>query len=712
MEESRTEDLEAGVSVLMRTYQGVGRIEKSLLSLVAQSLDTSLFEVVVVPNGPDDGTVELLRRFREEHPQLDLRIAHSAERGVGASMNVGLAALRREYMTVIDDDDRVSDRYLEALLENAEPDIITHGYLADLEADGSGAPDFNTYVNRAVAGAPPRPVHPAQIPSSLGFNTAKLVWTPHARSVKARTNLRFATDVVYWHELVERHRLLIRVVAPERHAVYYRSVRIGSHSRPADRPYEDVVEGRLDAIAALLPFAVDKSQFLHFTAHRAWVSQARAIGQFLREHPEHHGQVIQAIAERGFPAAVYRYANRYMTRDLVTCACFLPSNNTSALVAARRVRERGLPVDVVSQDMTSIHGRDEAAMEAIVAPYLGRRKTVRSTPKFAQWKSIANFVDTGMEAIEGWEEDQEPYRSVYSRAMWPSSHVLGAAYKVRRPETRWIAEFSDPLSHDVQNAPRKGKKGSDELTHELDAALVSCGFPAPAGPALLPWIEHLAYAMADELWFTNQNQLTTMLELIEDPALRARVLERSVVSPHPTLPPAFYQISEVEYPLGPEHVHLAYFGAFYATRGLTELVDAVKTLPAESRRRLKVHIFTKDPRELTSELAAAGLGDTFVANGYAPYLDFLHLTTKFDGLIVNDARTLDTHHVNPYLPSKLSDYRGSGRPIWAIVEPGSILSQSADVAFTSELGDVDSAREVLHELIARGRVTQSAETAR
>lgn len=712
MEASRAEGLQAGVSVLMRTYLGVDRIEKSLLSLVAQTLDPTLFEVVVVPNGPADGTVELLRRFREQHPQLDLRIAHSPVRGIGASMNVGLAAIRREYMTVIDDDDRVSPAYLESLLEHAEPGVITHGYLADLEADGSGAPDFNTYVNRSVAGAPSHPVHPSEVASSLAFNTAKLVWTPHARSVKARTNLRFATDVVYWHEVVERHELLIRVVAPERHAVYYRSVRIGSHSRPAEQPYEDAVTGRLDAIEALLPFAADPSQYLYLTARRAWVSQARAIGLYLREHPEDHRRVVDAIAERGLPNPVHRFANRHGARDLVTCACFLPSNNTSALVAARRVRERALPVDIVSQDMTSIHGRDDAATQAILAPYLGKRKTVRSVPKFAQWASIANFVHTGMEAIEGWEEDQGTYRTVYSRAMWPSSHVLGATYKIRRPETRWIAEFSDPLSHDVQNLPRKGKKGSDDLTHELDAALVSSGFDAPAGSALLPWIEHLAYALADELWFTNKNQLSTMLELIDDPALRARVLERSVVSPHPTLPPEFYQMSDVEYPLDPEHVHLAYFGAFYATRGLTELVGAVQALPPETRRHLKVHIFTKDPRELTSELEHAGLGDTFAANGYAPYLDFLHLTTKFDALIVNDARTLDTHHVNPYLPSKLSDYRGSGTPIWAIIEPGSILSQSPDVAHLSELGDVDGARRVLEELVARRRVTQSAGTAR
>ena len=41
------------------------------------------------------------------------------------------------------------------------------------------------------------------------------------------------------------------------------------------------------------------------------------------------------------------------------------------------------------------------------------------------------------------------------------------------------------------------------------------------------------------------------------------------------------------------------------------------------------------------------------------FFEFLNLTTKFDCLIVNDANTKDYKEINPYLPSKLSDYLGS-----------------------------------------------------
>jgi hypothetical protein len=97
-------------------------------------------------------------------------------------------------------------------------------------------------------------------------------------------------------------------------------------------------------------------------------------------------------------------------------------------------------------------------------------------------------------------------------------------------------------------------------------------------------------------------------------------------------------------------------------------------------------------------MAERGLSDVVVAAPYVPYLEFLNLTTRMDVLLVNDARTRGIHETNPYLPSKWSDYRGSGTDVWAVVEPGSVLS-TQDVAYRSELGDVDDAVRVLRAIV-------------
>ncbi len=72
------------------------------------------------------------------------------------------------------------------------------------------------------------------------------------------------------------------------------------------------------------------------------------------------------------------------------------------------------------------------------------------------------------------------------------------------------------------------------------------------------------------------------------------------------------------------------------------------------------------------------------------------MTTKFDCLIVNDARKKG--EINPYLPSKLSDYLGSETDIWVIYEEGSEMSKF-DVKYKSIIGDINSLRQTFKQII-------------
>ena len=112
-----------------------------------------------------------------------------------------------------------------------------------------------------------------------------------------------------------------------------------------------------------------------------------------------------------------------------------------------------------------------------------------------------------------------------------------------------------------------------------------------------------------------------------------------------------------------------------------------------------MHVFTRDPGKLAKQLAGRGLGDVIKPTGFLPYLEFLAATRRFDVLLVNDAKVTDSHGINPYLPSKISDYSGSGSDIWSLVEDGSVLS-SIDTRYESTLGDVDNALAVLRRVIA------------
>lgn len=694
-----SKDLVSGLSVVIPTYSGALWIEQALSSLASQTLSPSLFEIVVVANGPDDGTVDIVREFDRTHPQLNIRLLRLPAPSVARAINFGMAAARREFVTIVDDDDRVSNEYLEVLLAHSATHTVAHCHLADV-VDPHEPPSYDNYITRALSGAAGRQVHPDEVQGALSFNVAKTVSTVLARSVKVREDLRAAPDAVFWNELVNTFRLTITVVERNSHAVYYRQVREGSHSRPSEQSWQFGVQARLDAIAALQPIATDPSQYLHSVSSSAARSQARAIAEYLKSRPGEHARLIQEVSVRGIDPQIWPALNENRARVLVAAYAFAPFSDTSALVAARRLRARGDIVDVIAHDMSNIRHED-ASGTAIVAPYVARTAVVNRKAAFANWKNIARYCVTGLKAAEEWTEDQPAYEAIYSRAMWPGSHVLAALYTTRHPGIRWDAEFSDPLSRDIHNKIRAGDRDDDELTQELEHALVSAGYPSLPDMSLFEWVEHITYVLADQFIFTNEHQLAYMLEHIASESLRARVAERSVISAHPTLPTEFYDMSTVDYPLDADRVHIAYFGAFYATRGLTEVVEAVKQLTPEQRQRLSIHIFTSDPQSLTDELRGdSRLEPVFIANPYVPYLDFLHLTTLFDCLLVNDVHTAGTHDLNPYLPSKLSDYRGSGSDIWALAEPGSILSREV-AEFKSELGNPEAAARVISDVIAK-----------
>ena len=153
------------------------------------------------------------------------------------------------------------------------------------------------------------------------------------------------------------------------------------------------------------------------------------------------------------------------------------------------------------------------------------------------------------------------------------------------------------------------------------------------------------------------------------------------------------------YPLTPSKVHIGYFGNFYVNRGVEDLTAALRGLSVADRARVQLHIFTDEPETLVLETIEYGLSDVITVNPLLGYTQYLNILTRFDVLLITDFFT-PHYDPNPYLPSKLSDYRGSGSSIWAMYETGSVLS-TEETDFATRLGDAAGAAAVLRELLTR-----------
>ncbi|PQZ96531.1 hypothetical protein CQ017_17520 [Arthrobacter sp. MYb224] len=398
---------------------------------------------------------------------------------------------------------------------------------------------------------------------------------------------------------------------------------------------------------------------------------------------------------------------------------FSPYTDTGAVVASKRIRASGDSYDVIACSFAH-RKKIDGTIERIAAPYVYSKFFLPMVPSWATWSAFKAYAIRASRMAQDKINAGSQYDYFYTRAMWAPSHYAGVLIKKQNPTLKWVAEFSDPLSLDVEGLPRGGAPLDDEFVRELTGPIeAEFGLISEEERTIFSLAEIIVYAHADEIVFTNDHQKSIMLSHIYSEKLKQRVAEKSTVSNHPTLPNEFYEAEVVDYEVDSNLVNLAYFGEFYATRGLTEVTTAIRMLPEKYRSMVHLHVFTNyipvsgsgaRPRGMSAQayndlvdraisgVGAHGIEHQVTLNGSLPYLKFLGITKKFDYLLVNDARSGEHHSVNPYLPSKWSDYAGSESKSWAFVEDGSSLSLKPATVQTP-LGDISAIAEGLIRII-------------
>lgn len=692
------------LSVIVPTDRGSAWVGACLRSLARQTLAHERYEVVLVQHGPDDGTLAAVSRVRSGNPGLRLRHVSLDACTRAAAKNVGLATALGDWVVFVHDDDRVSPNLLRALLDRRGDGTIAVGFHVDTPPTGRPAVFSAPRLDRQLP-CQGQLVPLGRAPSALGSLAATLLPVGLARRTGFDADLPTGEDAVFSGRLLLAGEPQVSFCSTADDAVHYRSV--------AARGIRHDVPGRLLAgVERLLSLPLTDRTAL---AARAWmvVEETGQLNRHLRAHPEAHGDVVAERRARGLWAVQPARLNRGVARDLAILQYAVPVVDTSANVAARRIRAAGTVVDVLTTQRDDEHVVDQSS-DLVWSEYVDQVRTVPTKPVWFWWPGVTAFARRGVELLER-QGLAGRYRSVYSRSTPVGPHVAAALYTLRHPDVRWVAEFSDPVLHDIDGSERESSGPADPaLLAEFRAALEARGLVPPASDNLYLWSVTLAFALADEIVFTNEHQRDYMLDDLPDAALAARARGVATVRPHPVPPAELYRLVPSSYDLEPGRVHIGYFGVLYGTRTLGEVLEALRRLDPLLRDRLRLHVFSRRPDDLAADVAEAGLTGVVVAKPFVDYLEYLSLCTRLDVLLVNDASTSETHARNPYLPSKYSDYVGSGTDVWGVVEPGSILS-GLPMAHQTEIGDVEGAVAVLQGLArtaTQGGPATSSEPAR
>lgn len=111
------------VSVIIPSYKPEGYLSECINSVIHQTLDSDVFEVLIILNGPKEPFYSWIEQLIL--PYENFRLLYETKSGVSNARNIGIQSAVGEYICFIDDDDLVSPSYLEKMLKKASVDTIS-----------------------------------------------------------------------------------------------------------------------------------------------------------------------------------------------------------------------------------------------------------------------------------------------------------------------------------------------------------------------------------------------------------------------------------------------------------------------------------------------------------------------------------------------------------------------------------------------------------
>ena len=136
------------ISVIIPTYKPGDYIVDCLKSLANQTLFSGCFEIIIVLNGCKEPYEKFINESVQNILQgFSVTLLQTDTAGVSYARNNGLDVAKGEYICFIDDDDIVSNNYLEALLNKSNKETLVISDVKNFVTSISQS--FNDYISDA-----------------------------------------------------------------------------------------------------------------------------------------------------------------------------------------------------------------------------------------------------------------------------------------------------------------------------------------------------------------------------------------------------------------------------------------------------------------------------------------------------------------------------------------------------------------------------------
>lgn len=639
------------VSIICEVAQGHDKAEAFIQSLLAQDISPECLEVILVVSGDPNFRGWILDRF-DDHPQIQVTFNPSGSRGAG--WNTALEIASNPWLLFTSADDRIGPSFLSNMLIDCEetPAIIC-GRSATLD------PFSGEIVHD------PELAQRSSILTGYGLlevaEALPLLTTPFGKLFRADTiqitgpfeESGSPGGIGCWLSRIDFIPGRVAVVDPPDSAPY-------AHTADGSR-YPSYREFLSSSPASVGFQLLEELENVVFDPGVPWrrkelvISDLGTINHILSERYRRAGDAKRDEIRHLVEDTSSLFLNRSLfaeKRAIAFCHNFPPTVDASSITAAKRLAQiselegSDLEWHVISADMGDARQKDPTFTTTFVDFQCATREQFEHSP----WFNERDQHGWGVRAAQ--HADHRDADVIYSRSMHPGSHVAAYRYKLNHPDCLWYAEFSDPLSTGTSGEPRPRSR-----EYEGPEAFLNTWWGD---------LEKLVLENADTVIFTNPNQMAYMLDRNCDPELRNGVEAKSLAMGHPLMDPRYAQVDVFDYPLDPDAINIGYFGTFYPERSPA----ALRSLLTDPRTVL--HVFSPSHPELDRMID--DLPGRLMWHAPIPYMQFLSLAIRMDYLYAQD--TQYSGPINPYLPSKIADYRSVDRRIIVDIHPGSPLDLS------------------------------------
>lgn len=249
------------ISVIIPTYKPGSYIWECLDSVYNQTFPGNRYEVVLILNGcraPYDSQIE--RYISSHSDRCSFTLIQTDSPGVSNARNIGIEKSNGTYLTFVDDDDVISENYLEELLNVSDEKTIGCSNSFVFQEDVSHF--RKSYIYDAYQKVNGKPFNIFQYRKFLSSAWAKLIHRDIIGKNRFPTQLRLSEDSFFGLELSISLKSM-NLTSPT--AVYYQRLREGSAMRMKTSRRTDLKE----------LWTIEKAYF------KFWLTHLRSVNTLL-----------------------------------------------------------------------------------------------------------------------------------------------------------------------------------------------------------------------------------------------------------------------------------------------------------------------------------------------------------------------------------------------------------------------------------------------